>query len=343
MKIGYLLDTHGGPYNMPAPNSAQVTAFIDHLWREAEAAEQAGFDSLLVPERHTRTECLFPSPLVLLGGLAARTTRIRLGTYILILPLYDPVHIAEQMAMIDLMSKGRLICGLASGYHPDYHNAFAIPMKGGRTRFEEGLEVIKQAWTQDHFSFQGEVFNYDNVRLTPNPVQQPYPELWLGGMFPYTIQRAGTSADAWCSDPFPLEKETWKSQVALYREAAAKAGKRANVVLMRDGWVAPTRAEAEQIFGSIYVEEMLFYFRHGILNHHPDFESESDFTVESCFQHTVAGSPQECREQLDIYAQEYDVDYMVMRFRLPAGPDRERVLDCIRLFGDEVLPHFHNT
>ncbi len=181
------------------------------------------------------------------------------------------------------------------------------------------------------------------VRLTPKPVQQPYPELWLGGMFPYTIQRAGRSADAWCSDPFPLEKETWKSQVALYREAAAKAGRRANVVLMRDGWVAPTRAEAEQIFGSIYVEEMLFYFRHGILNHHPDFESESDFTVESCFQHTVAGSPQECREQLDIYAQEYDVDYMVMRFRLPAGPDRERVLDCIRLFGDEVLPHFHNT
>ena len=86
MKIGYLLDTHGGPYNMPTPSGAQVTAFIDHLWREAETAEQAGFDSLVVPERHVRTECLFPSPLLLLAGLATRTTRIRLGTYILILP-----------------------------------------------------------------------------------------------------------------------------------------------------------------------------------------------------------------------------------------------------------------
>ena len=70
MKIGYLLDTHAGPYNMPLPNSAQARAFIDHLWREAEVAEQAGFDSLVVPERHTRTECLFPSPIVLLSGLA---------------------------------------------------------------------------------------------------------------------------------------------------------------------------------------------------------------------------------------------------------------------------------
>jgi alkanesulfonate monooxygenase SsuD/methylene tetrahydromethanopterin reductase-like flavin-dependent oxidoreductase (luciferase family) len=103
--------------------------FIDHLWREAEVAEQAGFDSLVVPERHVRTECLFPSPLLLLAGLATRTTRIRLGTYILILPLYDPVHIAEQMAMIDLMSNGRLICGVASGYHPDYNNAFSIPLR----------------------------------------------------------------------------------------------------------------------------------------------------------------------------------------------------------------------
>lgn len=339
MKIGYLLDTHGGPYNMPVPTGAQVTAFIEHLWKEAEAAEQAGFDSLLVPERHVRTECLFPSPLLLLAGLATRTTRIRLGTYILILPLYDPVHVAEQMTMLDLMSKGRLICGLASGYHPDYNNAFSIPMTGRRRRFEEGLEVMKLAWTQESFSFHGQVFHYDNVRLTPKPLQQPYPGLWLGGMFPYTIERAGRSGDAWASDPFPLQRETWRRQVALYREAAAKAGRRSLVVLMRDGWVAPTRAEAERIFGPVYVQELLFYFRHGILTHHPDFRSEADFTVANCFRHTVAGSPQDCIDQLAMYSQDYDVDYVVMRFRLPAGPDRERVLECIRLFGAEVLPH----
>ena len=340
MKIGYLLDTHAGPYNMPLPDSAQARAFIDHLWREAAVAEQVGFDSLVVPERHTRTECLFPSPIVLLSGLAARTTRIRLGTYVLILPLYDPVHIAEQMALIDLMSGGRLICGLASGYHPDYHNAFAIPMRGGRRRFEEGLDILKLAWGQEYFSYHGQVFKYDQVRVTPKPLQEPYPELWLGGMFPYTTRRAGRSGDAWCSDPFPIEKETWKSRVGMYREAADKAGNRSQVVLMRDGWVASSRAEAEKTFGRIYVDETLFYFRHGILNHHPDFRSESDFSVSACFQHAVAGTPQDCIEQLERYRQEYDVDYVIMRFRLPGGPERERVLDCLRLFGQEVLPKF---
>jgi len=109
-------------------------------------------------------------------------------------------------------------------------------------------------------------------------------------------------------------------------------------VLMRDGWVAPTRTEAERVFGDIYVQELLFYHRYGILTHHPDFRSKSDFTVANSFRHAVAGSPQECIEQLVMYTRDYDVDYVIMRFRLPAGPERERVLDCIRLFGEEVLP-----
>jgi len=112
-------------------------------------------------------------------------------------------------------------------------------------------------------------------------------------------------------------------------------------VLMRDGWVAPTRAEAERTFGDIYVQENLFYFRYGILTHHPDFRSEADFTIQNSFRHAVAGTPQECIEQLAMYERDYDVDYVVMRFRLPGGPERERVLNCIRLFGEEILPEFH--
>ena len=77
------------------------------------------------------------------------------------------------------------------------------------------------------------------------------------------------------------------------------------------------------------------------MTHHPDFRAESDFTVDSCFRHAVAGTPQDCIEQLEMYEKEYDVDYVIMRLRLPCGPERERVPDCIRLFGEEVLPKFH--
>ena len=106
MKIGYLLDTHGGPYDMAPPSREQVSSFLDQLLREAELVEDLGFDSLLVPERHGRPETFVPTPLLLLSALAVRTTRIRLGTYILLLPLHDPVHVAEQFATIDQLSRG---------------------------------------------------------------------------------------------------------------------------------------------------------------------------------------------------------------------------------------------
>jgi alkanesulfonate monooxygenase SsuD/methylene tetrahydromethanopterin reductase-like flavin-dependent oxidoreductase (luciferase family) len=90
VKIGLFLDTHGGPYDMPPPTRERVCEFTDQLFREAAAAEEAGFDSVLWGERHGRTETMFPSVLTLMAAMAGRTSRIRLGTYILILPLYNP-------------------------------------------------------------------------------------------------------------------------------------------------------------------------------------------------------------------------------------------------------------
>lgn len=343
MKISYLLDTHAGPYDRPAPTRDEVSGFIDHLYREMEIAENTGFETLLVPERHARTECFFPSTLLLMSAIAARTSRIKIGSYILILPLYNPMHVAEQVAMIDQMSKGRVILGIASGYHPDYQNMFAEPFKRRGKRFDEAVEILKLAWTGEKFSWDGKEYQFDDVFLTPRPYQDPRPTLWLGGMFPKTIARAGRVGDAWCSDPFPLQRDVWLEQVKLYRDTAKEHGNRSKVVLMRDGWVAPTRAQAEEEFGQIFVDELLFYHNYGILTHHPDFRSKEDFTIERARRHCILGSPDDCIEQLEAYARDYDVDEMVMRFRLPKGPAPDKVLKCLQLFGDEVVPHFNKA
>ncbi len=341
MRLHYLIDTHGGPYNRPIPTSSEVGAFIDQLFREAELAEEVGFDALLVPERHGRTECFFPSSLILLAALAIRTSRARIGSYILVLPLHNPMHVAEQVALIDQMSRGRVIFGIASGYHSGYSQMFGVPHHERGRRFEEAVEVIRRAWTEERFSFDGVFYHFKDVMLTPKPYQQPMPEWWVGGMFPKTIARAGRIGDAWCSDPFPLDKKVWLDQVKIYRDAAKAAGRRSKVVLMRDGWVAPTRREAEEVFGRLAIEEWLFYFRWGILTHHPEFQSESDFTIERGSKHLVLGSPEDCIKQIEMYEREYGVDEIVMRFRLPEGPAWDKVLDCIKLFGTEVIPHFH--
>ncbi len=338
LKIGYLLDTHGAPYDSPS-SPQQAMQFIEHLYLEAQAAERSGFDAVFVPERHGRSECMFPSPFLLMAAVAARTANIRIGSFVTILPLYHPMQVAEQAAMLDLMTKGRFVLGLGSGYHPGYNAMFGVPMKERRRRFEEGLAIIKAAWTQDVFSYQGEIFRLEKISLWPKPYSSPGPTLWIGGMFPYTIRRAGREGDAWaCGSTWPLEEETWKRQVDWYTQAAISSGKKPYIVLIRDGWVAPTREEALTVLGPVALEEILFYFRWGIFTTHPDFRSESDFTIERIAEHLVIGSPSDCVAQIKRYEEDYGVDYLVMRFRMPNGPERPRVLECIQRFGEEVIP-----
>ncbi len=342
MKIGYLLDTHAGDYDRPQPTRDEVSAFIDQLHAETDLVEQYGFDSIQVPERHGRSECFFPSPLTLLAALAERTKRTRLGTYICIPPLHNPMELAEQFALIDQLSRGRLIMGVASGYHPGYSQFFNVPHEKRGAMFEEGLEVILKAWTGEKFTHEGKYYQYRDVMLSPTPYQTPRPEIWVGGMFPKTIARAGKLGDAWCSDPFPLDKQRWLDQVKLYRDSAKENGNRSQVVLMRDAWCANSREE-ENLFLEVTIQEWLFYFRYGILTHHPDFKQESDFTPERVRKHFVIGKPDECIAQIEMYAKEFDVDYLVLRFRLPKGPDRKSVLKSLEMFGKEVMPQYRNA
>jgi probable F420-dependent oxidoreductase len=339
MKIGYMPDTHGGPYEQPEPSPEAAARFCEQLLTEGIEAEQAGFDGLFLPERHHRTETMFPPPLVMLAAYAARTSRVDLGTYVLQPPYYNPMHLAEDVAMIDLLSRGRVILGVGLGYHPDYFRLFGEPYEQRFSRFEESLEILRKAWTsREPFSFHGKRYRFDDVRLTPKPYRPGGPPLWIGAAYPEAIRRAGRLGDGWGILPFWDSAEKLREDARLYRETAQAHGRKPFVVLMRDGWVAPTRTEAESVFGPLWVEEMLFYYRWKLLPPNEDFRSEADFTVEKLRKYLVMGSPEDCLEQIRFWTEAVGADYLIMRFRLPKGPAPERVLDCIRQFGAEVLP-----
>ena len=140
--------------------------------------------------------------------------------------------------------------------------------------------------------------------LTQKPYQQdPHPPLWGGGQAEAAIRRAGTYASGWCGDPFPLHMETWNRQTDAFREEARAHGvEDPKIILMRDGFVADTRAEAERIYGEAFVAEMLYYFDLGILSHHdPTIRSREDVTIEKLRQSLVIGTPRECIEALERY------------------------------------------
>ena len=225
--IGCLIDTNFGPYNQPEPDRDTVKRCIDQLVEEGIIAEQAGFDGVFVQECHMHTETMFPNPLLLLAALAARTERIRLGTYALI-PGYgwNPMHLAESTALVDQLSGGRLILGVALGLIEESFRMFGVDSKYRVSLFTEAIDVLKQAWTStEPFSYRGKRYRFDEVFLTPKPYQQnPHPAIWGGAQVDEAIRRVGSFATAYCSDPFPLQIETWNRQTDLFRETAAAHG-----------------------------------------------------------------------------------------------------------------------
>ncbi len=341
MRIGYLIDTHVGDYDRPVPDPDEAARAMDALIEEGIVAEAAGFHSLQVPDRHGRTECAWPGAMSLLTVLARETSRLALGSFALVNTLYNPMLIAEQCAIIDNLSRGRLYMTWARGYHDGYWGFFGVDRERMLGRYLENVRVIEAAYRGEQFSCDGDFYQVRDAVVSPQPYQRPHFPFWGGGQLPAAIERCASYADSWTCDDFPIERATWEQQAGAYRAAAEQRGKKPFIVLMRNGWVADSFDQAVQEFGHHYVDEMRFYCRQGILAHHPAFDTPDKITPESTREHVVVGSAAECIERLEYYEEELGVDYVTMRFRMPKGPSLERTREQIQRFGEEVVAHFH--
>jgi alkanesulfonate monooxygenase SsuD/methylene tetrahydromethanopterin reductase-like flavin-dependent oxidoreductase (luciferase family) len=197
MRIGYLIDTNKGGYDQPLPNREDAAATLDAMIEEGILAEQAGFHSLQVPERHGRTESYFGSPLNLLMILAHETDKVALGSYCLINTLYHPMQIAEQCAIIDNISQGRLYMTWGRGYHSGYWGQFGVPEQRLLGRFLDSVRLIKKALESrgQRFDWDSDFYQVRDGLLSPNCYQQPRFPFWGSGQFPASIERCGTYAD----------------------------------------------------------------------------------------------------------------------------------------------------
>src|SRR5258706_11523155 len=182
LKIGFI-PIEGGTYYKEA-------------LEEVTRAEELGFDSVWMEEHHSVTNHYWPSPLTVLAGYATRTTRMMLGTDIVVAAFHHPVRLAEDVAMLDVMSNGRVVLGIAIGYKPDEFALYGVELEKRGARFEEQLAIMKGLWTQDTVSFKGTYYTVDG-RIEPKPVAKPHPPLWIGGWGDITLRRVGTLADNW--------------------------------------------------------------------------------------------------------------------------------------------------
>ncbi|HEY3061340.1 MAG TPA: LLM class flavin-dependent oxidoreductase [Chloroflexota bacterium] len=154
-----------------------VRTYQEHLeaW---EALDKLGYDGVGFNEHHTSPYGLMNSPNLLAASAAQRTKNLKLLIYGNLLPIHDPLRLAEELAMLDCLSNGRIISGFARGI-PREHNVYNVPLSESRARFEEAWEIIRRAWTEEVFSYDGRFWQYKDVAIWPRPVQQPHPPVWV--------------------------------------------------------------------------------------------------------------------------------------------------------------------
>lgn len=238
MQFGLLYD-----FRNPPPWQVPFPQLYAETFEQIKAVEALGFDSVWVTEHHQIDDGYLPSVLPAAAAIAAITNRVQIGTCVLLLPLHHPLRVAEDAAIVDIISNGRFIFGPGLGYKLDEFEAYGINRRHRPSLMDESLEIITRAWTEQRFSFEGRHFHLKDVSLTPKPVQQPRPPIWLAARAEAPIQRAARFGDGIIAVGSP-------ELIAMYRQAVRDAGKdpaTAVVAVLRSVVISddPERAWAE--------------------------------------------------------------------------------------------------
>ena len=337
-------------FQCPAGMSEAV-AFEESM-AQMVAADELGFDALWLGELHFQKDrAVLSSPLVVGAAIAMRTKRVKLVTAVQVLPLSHPLRLAEDVATLDHLSRGRLEFGIGRSGLPGHYQGFNIPYVESRDRFLETLDILKLAWTQERFSYDGKYFKFADVCAMPKPFQKPHPPIHMAASTKDTYELVGRMGVPMFVAPRTVPISSLKALIPGYFEgwkAAGHAGQPA-VGVSVPIYVAETskqaRAEAE--------ESTMSFFRM-IARGLTTTDGASSQTTEAregrsarlatiTFEEAVKdqcliGSPEEVAERL--LAMREDIPYSRLAgWMNPGGMiPHERMLACMRLFAERVMP-----
>ena len=331
MKFGFI-PTEGGAY---------YREFLE----EVLLGEELGFDSVWLEEHHGVKNHYWPSPLIGLAGIATRTERLVFGTDIIVMPFYHPVRVAEDAAMLDIMSQGRFILGAAIGYKPDEFELYQVPLEKRGARFEEALQLIKLLWTQEEVDFEGAYYQVRGLKIEPRPVSRPHPPLWLGGWGKLSLRRAAILGDAWIPGPTANLDKLLDAQRA-YNGNLQAAGV--------DPATRPTPLTREVVIAETDEQAREMAERHLLINYrdeygggtwkHPLIGAEDSAPVDQfdaiSRDRFLVGSPDSIINQLQVFEGAFGVDHLVCRLYFPGIP-HDFIMDELRLLAGEVIPAFN--
>jgi alkanesulfonate monooxygenase SsuD/methylene tetrahydromethanopterin reductase-like flavin-dependent oxidoreductase (luciferase family) len=230
----------GGAQAPRSPDGDPGRGLFEYIEANVEA-EQLGFYSTFLVEHHFSGSGQISAPLDLLSWVAARTTSIRLGTAVLVLPWHDPVLLAERAATLDLLSGGRLDFGVGKGYRHSEFAGFGVPVDEAEARFDESLAVVLKAWSSDEpFSHEGRFWRYHEIVVEPPTAQKPHPPVWIAAGKPESVRQVAALGANLLLDQF-ASAEAIGERIALFKaecEARDRAFDPMDVAVARNLYVA---------------------------------------------------------------------------------------------------------
>lgn len=336
--------------------STDETATYDQFRRHVamvQAAERAGFATIGASQHFLSVPYSYFHPMVLLTKLSSETS-LRLLTGVLLLPLLNPVEVAEAAATLDILSEGRFICGVGLGYRPAEFEAFDRSLRDRGRRCDEALEIMRQMWvsaeTGTDINYEGRFQKLSGVRCTVRPVQPGGPPIWVGGDADASLERAARLGDAWYTPP-GVPTSALGGRVAQLRKRAEELGRQVTVAVRREVYIHADRQvaidRARQVIGDRYE-----VYRQWRLNTDAHTDLRQDVRVgqnallrasaddPEFRERTVVGNPADAVTQLrELEAAAGCEIEVVMRLQWP-GMDDSEILKMINLIGTDVIPAF---
>lgn len=319
-----------GTYLPGGWSAAQVR---EHIRQIGAAASEHHFDGLFAGQRYLAgKDTAIPQPLPLLANLAGMAPEMYVGTSVFLLPLHDPVQVAEQTATLDVLSGGRFLFGIGLGYQDAEFEAFGIDKRTRRQRAQEAVEVIRRLWVEDDVDHNGTFFHLRGATINPKPHQRPGPRILVGADTLTSVQRAPELGDYWLPSR-RHSKAFLRTALPAYRTALERQGRPfTGLPMYRDLCVAETSQEAEVRVRTAYEA----IYRRFSQAQHPGESYNLSFD-ELKQDRLIIGSPEEVRDHVLEYHREFGVEFMWFAVQWP-GMDSRWSLETIRLFGDEVIP-----
>jgi alkanesulfonate monooxygenase SsuD/methylene tetrahydromethanopterin reductase-like flavin-dependent oxidoreductase (luciferase family) len=323
---------------------------LQDIIAQIELGDELGFDTAWLGELHfiPNFSCL-ASPLMVLAAAAQRTKRIRLGTAVTLLPLHSPVKMAEDAATADQLSNGRLEFGVGRGATPIYFAGYNVSQEESRERFEEALEVILQAWTNERLSYQGKHFQVQDVPVAPRPMQKPYPPIRIAANSPDTFTIAGQLGLPIFASPLINPPDKLREYLGVHRDTL-KAGIKQDVALAFPVHVADSRAQARQEFETSLMHffsmagELVKPLANAEIKSYEAYR-ELQARLENVSYEAIDksmgifGDPDYCVEKIKTLQQDFHMNEFIAYFNQGGLMDHALVRRSMERFAKEVMLH----